>query len=198
MSEIKRRVAKLEGDRPQEPGDRELADFTKFWEIEIEWTALHLIRGIEPRHTVDEAGAFWSLDGRLACSRTHMDLQALMGHRTEELEEAIPPERWGRFLAHDGEAKDLLARLLELAQAANIPEDFKQPFKGERTQEQTDATFGENPHKPFALFVDASEKERVRALTWTLIHNSDARAMLAEITKRRDAFVQEPLTYKGD
>ena len=185
MSGIRRRLAKLESNRPQESGDQDQGDptvskpgdYRPFWEMRIEWTALHLLRGAEPPHTVDKAGAFWTLDGRFGVSPRHMSLANLQGPRTRALEDAIPPERWSQFLANYEEAQDLLERLLELAEAAAVPDDYEPPFKRAW---------------PFALFVDDEEKEKARALTWTLIHNPDAWAMLSEITRRRDEF------FKGE
>ena len=197
MNEIKRRLAKLESNRPQELEDRGLADFTEFWEAEIQWTALCLLRGIEPRHTVDEAGAFWTLDGRLACSPKHMDLGALMGSRREELEAALLPDRWAQFLASNEKAQELLERLLEPSEDAPVPDSFELPMGRAWTETEVDATFGESPHKPFALFLDAEEREATRRLTWTLINNPVAREMLCKITKSRDEFVQDDVMSEG-
>jgi hypothetical protein len=64
---------------------------------------------------------------------------------------------------------------------------LKEPLRNEWTQEEVDGFKG--TLKPTAIFEDAEERNAVCSLTWTLIHNPDARAMLSEITLRRDAFV---------
>jgi hypothetical protein len=53
-----------------------------FWEMQVEWTALHLVRGLEPDFTMDETGAFVTLDGRFALSRERVDLRGLIGPLT--------------------------------------------------------------------------------------------------------------------
>jgi hypothetical protein len=102
----------------------------------------------------------------------------------------MPPERWERFLEADKEAAEFLERLLEMGEAAIVPEDYDTPLKNEWTQEEVSQKFGKSPHKPTALFLDIEEREAVRRLTWILIHNLDAKAMLSEITRRRDTFVR--------
>jgi hypothetical protein len=165
----------------------------EFWEMEVEWTALHLHRGLEPRFTLDdsEAGdAFVTLDGRFAVSRDRINLPALMGPRTEAIEEAIPPDRWGCFLAADDEAADALEHLFELVNTCVVPDDYSMSMLGRcYTFEEVDNY--EGTMKPTAIFLDDEEREGTRRLTWTLIHNPDARAMLSELTRRRDAFVKE-------
>jgi len=116
-----------------------------------------------------------------------------MGPRTEALQEAIEnaPERWSRFLAADEEAAELLERILELGEATAAPEDYETPLGGEWTQEEVVERFAGSPHQPSALYVDAEERERGRALTWTLANNPDGQGMLAELTLRRDALVAD-------
>ena len=84
--------------------------------MEVEWTALHLLRGLEPDFTLDETGAFVTLDGRFAVGREHMDLRRLMGSHTQEIQDAIAdtPQRWQRFLEADEGAADILQQLLKL------------------------------------------------------------------------------------
>jgi hypothetical protein len=81
----------------------------QFWEMQVGWTALHLLRGLEPDFTLDERGAFVTLDGRFAVSCERIDLQGLLGARTQEIQETIAklPERWERFLLADEEAEEL-------------------------------------------------------------------------------------------
>jgi hypothetical protein len=43
----------------------------------------------------------------------------------------------------------------------------------------------------FTIAGEINEGEATRCMTWTLIHNPDARAMLSELTRGRDAFVAE-------
>jgi hypothetical protein len=158
-----------------------------FWCMELEFTALHLLRGCELRFTLDGTDRFTTLDGRFAVSRSHTDLRGIMGPRSDAIEESIPPERWPRFLEADTEAAELLERLLELAECSAVPDDFKLPTGNEWTQEEVDDF--EGTLKPSALFVDAEEREATRRLTWTLANNPDARVLLSELTRRRDVFV---------
>jgi hypothetical protein len=72
---------------------------------------------------------------------------------------------------------------------ATVPGDYETPLRNEWTQEEVDSFKG--TMKPTASFIDAEERERVRRLTSTLIHNPNARAMLSELTLRRDAFVAD-------
>jgi hypothetical protein len=166
--------------------------------MQAEWTALHLLRGLEPDFTLDETGDFVTLDGRFAVSPKRMDLRGLMGPRTVELQEAIAdtPERWRRFLEADEEAAELLEQLMKLAEAAAVPDDYETPLRNEWTQEAVDDFRG--TLKPTAIFQDAREREDVRRLTWALAHNSNVRAMLSEITRRRDAFIAGEEAYIRD
>jgi hypothetical protein len=194
MASMKRRVDRLEDERRRgrDADEETMPDYGEFWEMQMEWIALHLVRHLEPDFTLDGSGAFVTLDGRFGVSREHIDLRGLMGPRTEAMQEAIAnaPERWRRFLAADEEATELLERLLELGEAAAAPEDYETPLRSEWTQEEVER-FAGSPHQPSALFVDAAEREAVRRLTWTLINNCDVQAMLSELTRRRDAFVAD-------
>src|SRR3712207_5914889 len=190
---LENRLRKLEDATRRRP-DREETMPTncgELWEMEVEWTALRLLRGLEPDFTMDETGAFVTLDGRFAVSRERMDLRGLMGPRTVEIQEAITntPQRWQRFLEVDDVAAEILERLLELGESTAVPEDYKPPLRNEWTQEEVDGFKG--TLKPTAIFFDTLEREAVRRLTWTLTKNPGARAMLSELTRRRDAFVAE-------
>jgi hypothetical protein len=55
---------------------------------------------------MDETGAFRTVGGRLAVSREYMDLEALMGPKTEEQIGAMSPERWARLLETDEKASN--------------------------------------------------------------------------------------------
>jgi hypothetical protein len=192
MSGLERRLERLEGERhgaQGEPDEDVRVGFEEFWEMEMEWIALYLVWGTEPDFTLDETDAFWTLDGRFALSPRRMDLRALMGPRTQETQQAIPSERWGRFLAADEEAAELLERVLQLGEDAAVPEDYEEPGHqwhelGEINDRLVNRDLG-------SIFVDAEEREVARRLTWTLIHNRGARAMLCELTRRRDAFARE-------
>ena len=157
-----------------------------FW-MQMEWTALDLLSGAEPGLTLDAKGAFVTLDGRFALSRERQDLRGLMGPETRRQQEAVPPERWDRFLGEDGEAADLLERLLALAEDADVPDDYRTPEH--EWHELGDINDQLGRHDLGSVFEDAEERERVRRLTWALMHYPKARGLLSEITRRRDAFV---------
>jgi len=130
---LNRRVRKLEDRRKggfasaqAGPADEETKpDCGEFWEMQMWWTALHLVRGLEPDFTLNsEAGdAFVTLDGRFAVSRERMDLRGLMGPRTRALQESMPRDRWGRFLAADVEGADTEDPLNHLEHTFIVPED---------------------------------------------------------------------------
>lgn len=190
---LRKDVEQLEGGHrrsKEEADEKAQRSYDDFWEMQMEWTALHLLRRLEPDFTLDQADAFWTLDGRFALSQRRMDLRGLMGPRTEEIHETMPPERWARFLETDEEAAELLERLLELGEDAAVPDTYKMPGHqwhdlGEINDRLGNSELG-------SVFVDAEEREAVRRLTWVLIHNPIARAMLSELTRRRDVFVAVP------
>jgi len=161
----------------------------QFYWMEMEWSALHLVRGCEPYFTLDETGTFVSPDGRFALSRERMDLRGLMGPRTQEQQQEIPPERWRRFLEADEEAAELLERIRELTETSPVPDTYKEP--GHEWHELGEINDRMGRHDLGSVFVDAVEREAVRRLTWTLTHKPDARTMLSELTRRRDAFVAD-------
>lgn len=194
MGSMRRRVDRLE-DRQRErdaQGEEARPGYDGFFEMQIEWTALDPLRGVEPDFTLEEAGAFVTLDGRFAVSRRRMDLHGLMGPRTEKLQQATrnAPERWRRFLIADDEASSVLERLLELADDANVPDDYREPNHKWHDLGEINNRLGK--HELGSVFVDADEREATRRLTWTLIHDPDAQAMLSELTRRRDAFLAKP------
>jgi hypothetical protein len=193
MGSMRRRVDRLEALERERGAQGEDArpGYDGFFEMQIEWTALDLLRRVEPDFTLDAAGAFVTLDGRFAVSRRRMDLRGLMGPRTEKLQEAIrnAPERWRRFLIADDEAADVLERLLELGENAAVPDDYREP--GHKWHDNGEINDRLGNHDLGSVFVDADEREATRRLTWTLIHNRGARVMLSELTCRRDAFVRE-------
>jgi hypothetical protein len=191
---LRKEIENLEAGRRwagNKPDEEAGPGFVDFWEMEMEWEALHLIRGLEPTFTLDEGGAFWTLDGRFALSRYRMDLRGLHGPRTQEIQETMPRERWGRFLEADEEAAELLEALLELAESTAVPDAYREPaHEWHDLGEINDRASGEaGQHELGSIFEDAEEREATRRMTWSLIHNPDARAMLSQLTRRRDAFV---------
>ena len=122
---IRRRVDTLENERrvrENEDNEELIRNYDEFWEMELEHTALHLLRGVEPYLTLDERDRFLTLDGRFALSRRRMDLCALMGPLTQQIQQSIPSERWRQFLASDEEAAEsalaAFGRLPDLVDAA--------------------------------------------------------------------------------
>jgi hypothetical protein len=189
---IGRRVDALEKERrvrENEVKEELIRNYDEFWEMEVEHTALHLLRGVEPYLTLDERDAFLTLDGRFALSRRRMDLRALMGPLTEQIQESIPSERWGQFLAADEQAAELLRRLLGRAEDAEVPDAYREP--GHRWHDLSEVNDQLGNHDLGSIFADAEEREATRRLTWTLVHDPEARAMLSELTRLRDAFVAE-------
>jgi hypothetical protein len=70
-----------------------------------------------------------------------------------------------------------------------VPEDFTLPMERHHVQAEIRARIGDPHDLGGVLFADADEKVDVRRLTWALIHDPEARAMLSKLTRRRDAFV---------
>ena len=189
---IRRRVDTLENERrlrENENKEELIRNYDEFWEMELEHTALHLLRGVEPYLTLDERDAFLTLDGRFALSRRRMDLCALMGPLTQQIQQSIPSERWGQFLAADEHAAQLLRQLLGRAQDAEVPDAYREPNHRRHNRGEINDRLGK--HDLGSIFADAEERESTRRLTWTLIHDPEARAMLSELTRLRDAFVAE-------
>jgi hypothetical protein len=173
----------------EEPDQKSQRSFEDSWKMQLEWTALHLLRHLEPDFTLDQTDTFWTLDGRFPLSRYRMDLRGFLGARTDAVLETLTPERWERFLEADEEAAELLKRLLELGEDAPVPETYKEP--GHRWHDLGEINDRLGQHDLGSIFVNAAEREATRRLTWTLIHSPDARAMLSELTRRRDAFVAQ-------
>jgi hypothetical protein len=194
MASLRRRLENLEDTRRRERGTAD-EDTTpasdEFFEQQLEWTALDLVRGTEPDFTLDETGSFVTLDGRFAVSPRRMDLRGLMGPRTEEIQEAIAntPEQWERFLIADDEAAELLQQLLRLAEDAAVPDDYREP--GHKWHDHGEVCDLLGQHELVSVFHDSDEREATRRMPWTLIHNPAARAMLSGLTRRREAFLAE-------
>jgi hypothetical protein len=186
---VRRRVDTLENERrvrENEDNEELIRNYDEFWEMEVEHTALHLLRGVEPYFTLDERDAFLTLDGRFALSRRRMDLRALMGPLTQQIQQSMPSERWGQFLAADEQAAELLRQLLGRAQDAEVPDAYREPGHSWHNQGEINDQLGN--HDLGSIFADAEEREATRRLTWTLIHDPEARAMLSKLTRLRDAF----------
>ena len=158
------------------------------WAMEVEWTALSLVRGVDPGFTLDEEGAFFTLDGRFALSRQRMDLRALMGPQTVKLKESIPLERWGEFLDADEEAADLRERLQAQADSFTIPEDFELPMESSHRMREIRESIGDPQGVGGSVFLSPEEKEDTRRMTYVLLHDGESRAILSALTRRRIAF----------
>jgi hypothetical protein len=202
MGNAKRRVEKLEGMRQKRasapgsgyPPSKTLSVYEKgsclaFWSMEIERAAFTLTRAGEPRLTLNADDTFVSPgDGFLLVSRDQIDFPRLW--RLDDDEEPDPAP-WRRFLTADDVAQENLQRIFELAEASTVPDGYEMAmFSGAYTFEEADES-ADRALAKLSIFVDDEERERVRRLSWTLLHNPDARALLSEITTRRDAFVKE-------
>lgn len=126
----------------------------EFWEME--WTALHLLRYLQPNFTLDQTDTFWTLDGRFALSQHRMDLRWLMGQRTEAIQETMTPERWETYLEVDEEAAELLERLLELGMDAPVPKTYREPSHMWHDLGEINDRLGN--HDLGSIFVNAAER----------------------------------------
>ena len=125
---LRKRVEEFEAERrrvKERHHERAQHSCDEFWELELEWVAFHLVRGLEPHFSLDASDVLRTLDGRFAVSRHRMDLRNLGEPRTQAMQEAMVPERWQRFLKADEEAAELMERLLELGDGAAVPEDYR-------------------------------------------------------------------------
>ena len=159
------------------------------WWMQAAWEALTLVRGSEPLFTLGEDDSLRTTDGRAVLSRNRHDLAAHMGPQTSRQQEAMieHPERWESFLAEDDAAAAALDKLMEIPEDLDAPRGFMTPISDERTEEEAEGFAG--TMKPYPLFSDAEEREAVRRLAWALLYDPGARALLSELTLRRDAFV---------
>ena len=60
---LKDEIRKLKKAAGPGPGDEQtdeetMSHYGEFWEMQMEWESLHLIRGLEPDFTLDERGGF--------------------------------------------------------------------------------------------------------------------------------------------
>ena len=190
MGDLERRLRNLEAvhadgatsETPVEDGS-----CRAFFEAEMEWISLDLLRGREPYFTLGEDDAFRTVGGKFAVSLHRLNIQGLFRKDPTREEQAISAERWERLLDEDDEAADALERLGGLADNALVPGDYRMPNHrwhdlGEIHDRMGDPDLG-------SVFVDAEERQATRRLVYALINVPEARAMLSEITRRRDSFV---------
>jgi hypothetical protein len=194
VSGIRRRLESLEArapapaERSPEEEVRTREHLRKSWDLQVEFVAWALIGGYEPTVGVDRDGTFYTLDGRFALDRERMDLQALMGPQTRRIEEAVPTERWRKFLSADASASDLLEDLLARAEGADVPEGYELPMEDWHAQAEIRERIGDPHGVGGPVFGDAEEKEATRCLMWAFINDPEAMRLLAEVLRRRDIF----------
>ena len=92
-------------------------------------------------------------------------------------------------LGADEEAADLLEELFARVEDADVPGSYRMPNHEMHELAEINDRLGN--HDLGSVFQDAEERERVRRLTWTLMHDPEARGLLSELTLRRDAFAAE-------
>jgi hypothetical protein len=109
-----------------------------------------------------------------------VDIQALMGLRTKQQQESIPPERWGRFLAADDDGADLLERIIGRAGDAAVPDDYREPNHKWNDLAEVCDQLGQ--HEFGSVFADADERD----LTADDL-DADTRPRLTSHAKRTDA-----------
>ncbi len=188
MGDMERRLERLEASSyPTEKTPVENDSCREFFEMETSWIALDLIRGREPYFTLGEDGAFRTRSGKFAVSLHRLNIQGLFRKDPTREEDAVAVERWRRLLEEDDEAADALERLWDLAESAIVPGDYRMPNAKSHDQGEINDRIGNS--ELGSVFVDADERERVRRLTYLLLHVPEARAALSFVTRRRDAFV---------
>jgi hypothetical protein len=158
---------------------------------EMAWA---LLGGVEPRLNMDREGIFYTLTGLKVLGRDgSMDLLGLFGKRPtpegllpmqkESLDPTIPERRWREFLSSDERALSLLSELEDLAEKADVPDDFSLPLSEHRSE-------GESLSDAAQRSQIVALKERVRSLTW-LLTSADEECLerAAEVSRRRNRFV---------
>jgi hypothetical protein len=168
------------------------------WRDEIESLAWDLVHGFEPLLVVDRRGDFYTLDGRFALGREgSLNVQAwfsgLQRAKDEDAELAaieVRQDRWERFLIFDEEAAEIHKRLQERAKAAEVPDEYRLPLEEFHARHDIDDA-GSAPCEEKSVFRSPEDKEAVRRLTWTLIHDAEALALLAGLHERFGRFVAE-------
>ncbi len=187
MGDLERRIEQLEAaSHPTRETPVENDSYRDFFEMETSWIALDLLRGREPYFSLGGDGAFRTQDGRFAVSPNRLDIRGVFRKDPTREEDAIAAERWERLLDEDDEAADALERLWDLAESAIVPGDYRMPNHrwhdlGEINDRMGDPDLG-------SIFVDAAERAATRRMVYVLTHVPEARAMLSEITRRRDTF----------
>jgi hypothetical protein len=189
MGDLERRLGRLEAahatgatsETPVEDGS-----CRDFFEAEMEWISLDIVRGRAPYFTLHEDGAFRTVGGKFAVSLHRLNIRGLFRKDPTPEEEANAARRWERLIEEDKQAADALERLWEMADSSLVPVDYKMPNHrwhdlGEINDRMGDPDLG-------SIFTDAGERERVRRMVYALLHVPEAQAMLREITSRRDAF----------
>jgi len=188
MGDLERRIEQLEAaSHPTRETPVEDGSYRDFFEMELSWVALDLIRGRAPYFTLGKDGAFRTVDGRFAVSPHRLNLRGLFRVDPTREEEAVAAERWEQLIEEDERAADALERLWELTDSAIVPVDHRMPNSKSHDQGEINDRLGNTDLG--SVFVDAEERERVRRMVYALTHVPEARAMLSEITRRRDAFV---------
>ncbi len=190
MGDLERRLGRLEavhatGATRKTPVESD--GYREFFEMETSWIALDLLRGRAPYFTLHEDGAFRTVDGRFAVSPNRLDIRGLFRRDPTREEEAVAAERWERLIEEDERAAEALERLWELAEDALVPVDYRMPNSRSHDQGEINDRIGNTDLG--SVFADREERERVRRMTYVLLHVPEARAALCEITRRRDEFV---------
>jgi hypothetical protein len=83
----------------------------------------------------------------------------------------------------------MLGELTGLAEAAVVPDAYREPASRWHDLGEINDRLGD--HDLGSVFADGEEREACRRLTWTLVYVPEARALLSELTRLRDAFAAE-------
>lgn len=177
------------GARPEdEETKRRRTDLARQqWETELFMVSLRLVRGRGPDFDVDQDGNFRDETGRLLVGPTRVDFAAYGRAKDRELARRKrtmegyaddPPlsGRWEPFIGSE-RAEAVLQRLWKLAKRAPVPEAFRPRLWLEMTEMDPE------------MFDGPEQEERVRRLSWTLLHDANAIALLAELCEERAVFV---------
>jgi hypothetical protein len=185
---LRSRVERLEAKAPDppsrgpEPTEEAYRCYRKSWELELSFVAWHLLEGIEPHFTMDEQGDFCTFDGRFAVGKGGLNIRNLMGKETEAQADAVPVDRWQRFLEADEKAAELLERLLLAGEAADAPDEYELPC-GPLTGPAAWGGVDDGVTEEF--------EESLRRLTWALASDEEVLGLLAGLLHRRDRFVAD-------
>lgn len=184
---------------PDTPVEQDPIRYEEDWRAQLETTATDLVLGLGPDLTFKE-DAFYHPDGRLALSRSQMDIAALMGSGYEERMQELQVDAWERCLAEDEHAEEIVSELFELADRTKPPEDYwtwitawpigaeylARGYHAGRTppasQGIPQGCDGEPP-------MDPEDRERGRRLAWALIHDPGTRVKLEELCCLRNTYI---------